>query len=337
MASATLKAFTTTSTGDNNIVMAVGNPDSVIDPLHEFIGRKRVTAIRISGLDHPNVVLNREIVQGAISVQSIEDKKDTEGEESDFYKSRVRGISPSQSVDSLIRLDWIDQCILHSDKYVGIEEDFSNNALGIDVAQSEKGDKAALAWGEKNTLNDVHEFYCKNASHLAYNVLHDDLYLQENNYTIYHTDKIYNYNIQPENIGVDAVGVGVGTLNVFTDNNYAVQSLQGGQNKEFIPLDAEDKPFWNFANLRSQMYWQLAQDLQHARIIIAIEDKNKLNQLKMELVTPKYSSRSNGILVEPKEKIKKRLGKSPNMADAVVYWNWVRVERKFLPGEMPFI
>lgn len=33
--------------------------------------------------------------------------------------------------------------------------------------------------------------------------------------------------------------------------------------------------------------------------------------------------------VESKENIKKRLGRSPNKGDSVVYWNWVRVKRGF--------
>jgi hypothetical protein len=33
----------------------------------------------------------------------------------------------------------------------------------------------------------------------------------------------------------------------------------------------------------------------------------------------------NGVIkVESKEEIKKRLGRSPNKGDAVIYWNWVR-------------
>jgi hypothetical protein len=344
MPAPTLKAFTTTSTGGNNIILAVGNPDSITDPLHRFIVdfRSKVKHVIISGLDHPNVVLGREIVPGAITRGANQMKLEAYGEDNFFYQSRVRGICPQQSVDSLIKLAWIDACTINSSKYEDIPDDWSNNALGIDVANSEASDKACLAWGLRNTLISLHEFFCPNANHLAYNVLFDDLYLTEMGYQNYHTDKVGNYGIRPENIGVDAVGVGVGTINAFKDEDYVVRPLQGGQDPEAIPVDDENsddpKPLWHFTTLRSQMYWQLSQDLQHRRIKIAITDNQILNQLKLELVTPKYASRDSGIVVESKESIKKRMGgKSPNMADAMVYWNWVRVERKNVMGEMPFV
>ena len=46
----------------------------------------------------------------------------------------------------------------------------SYNAVGVDVANSPNGDKAALACGRRNVLCEVQEFYCKNATHLAYNL-----------------------------------------------------------------------------------------------------------------------------------------------------------------------
>jgi hypothetical protein len=334
----TLKAFTTTSTGENNLILAVGNPDSIVDPLHRFITdfRSKVEHVIISGLDHPNVKLGREVVPGAITRGSNKLKLDAYGEDNFFYQSRVRGICPAQSTDSLIRLEWIEQCIIGSDKYEDIPDDWSSNALGVDVANSETGDKACLAWGQRNTLINLHEFHCPNANHLAHNVIYDDLYLQENGYTVYHTDKTGNYDIMPENIGVDAVGVGVGTINAFKDEGYDVKPLQGGPDKEAIPLDQQEKPLWNFTTLRSQMYWQARQDLQHRKVKISITDRQILNELKTELITPKYVSRQSGIVVESKESIKKRMGnKSPNKADSFVYWNWVRVDRKNTLGEMP--
>ena len=56
-----------------------------------------------------------------------------------------------------------------------------------------------------------------------------------------------------------------------------------------------------------------------------IKDLEKLKQLQKELCIIKFQANSAHIEVEKKENIKKRLGgKSPNIADAVVYWNWTR-------------
>ena len=51
----------------------------------------------------------------------------------------------------------------------------------------------------------------------------------------------------------------------------------------------------------------------------------RVKTIKRELCIPKYATKGNYIEIESKEQIKKRLGgKSPNIFDAVMYWNWVR-------------
>ncbi len=323
----TLNAFINTSTGDNNVILAMGNPDAVTDPLHEFITKfPNVVGIRASAIDHPNIVLGKAVIPGAVSRKSIEIRLGTFGPESPIYKSRVHGIAPQQAADSLIKYDWIQACIPGNKLWVkDIPIDGTWNALGMDVANSVAGDKAALAWGTNNRLVQLHSFFCANANDLAYNVLyHDDDLYQKEIKNIYGTNKIFNMDITPELIGVDAVGVGAGTVNAFEHEGYIVFPIQGPQNDEIIPKDAEDKPLFNFASLRAQLYWQLAQDLQHRRIILEVET-SILNKLTKQLVIPKFKISGGKISVESKEEIKKRMGgESPDLADAVAYWNWMR-------------
>ncbi|MDR3678899.1 MAG: hypothetical protein P4L41_02960 [Flavipsychrobacter sp.] len=48
-------------------------------------------------------------------------------------------------------------------------------AVGIDVANSENGDKACEVWGTGNKCFHVHEFKCPNASNIALNMVYDDM------------------------------------------------------------------------------------------------------------------------------------------------------------------
>jgi len=66
-----------------------------------------VQHIRISAYDHPNIVLKRSIIPGAVTQKSIDIRRDEYGEKSNLYKSRVRGIAPAQAADSLIQRQWI--------------------------------------------------------------------------------------------------------------------------------------------------------------------------------------------------------------------------------------
>jgi len=145
----------------------------------------------------------------------------------------------------------------------------------------------------------------------------------------YHVPKAYDFKIAETNIGVDSVGVGAATVDGFLEKAYNVISLQGGQLDAAIPVDDQGKPMYAFSALRSQMYWQLRIDLERSKVIINIASapnyKNVLRDLLKEVVQIKYSIKGGKIAVESKEEIKKRLGgKSPDLLDALVYWNWMR-------------
>jgi len=183
-------------------------------------------------------------------------------------------------------------------------------ALGVDVANSMNGDKAAIAIGRGNILLKVDVFQCPDSNQLA---KRDIYYLMR------------EYGIRPERVGVDSVGVGAGTVNALKELGLKVQALGGAKAPE--KRGGEEK----FNNLRSQMYWQLREDLRN-KVIGLPKDE----ELFAELITPTWSTRNGRIIIESKEEIKKRLGFSPNRADAVVYWNWVRqnvYEGKILLGE----
>lgn len=333
MPSAVMTAFQNTCTGENNIILAVGNPDSELDELHTFCQMENVMHYRISAYDYPNVVLNNEKHPGAVTRASIERRKLKYGEASSMYMSRVRGISPAQSEDSLIKLEWIDACI---GKEL-INAKYSWNAVGVDVANSVGGDKAALCWGIGATLKELQEFQCPNASHLAYNLMLDDHQLREKKYGKYPTSKLKDYDIHANCIGVDAVGVGVSTVNEFLNNGMKVTSLQGGEWKEIIPLDTTGQPMWRFISLRAQMYWELREDFRAGAISIDLKDADLIRRMKKELTTIKFDQRGGTIAVEKKEDIKKRLGgKSPNMADAIAYWNWSRKCQRNQRIALPF-
>lgn len=320
MSRAVMTAFKNTCTDpENNIIVAVGNPDSQVDVLHQFCKLDWVKPIRISAYDHPNVVLQQNVIRGAVTTQSIENRKKEYGEGSNMFLSRVRGISPEQAVDALVRLEWLQKAYLCE-----YAKDESSNAIGIDVANSENGDKASLAYGEANTLLALHSFQCPDASHLAYNLMLDDLDLATKHYHIYNTVKLSDLSIEEKNIGIDVVGVGASTIHTFQNEGINAVGLSGGQLESAIPKDEKDKPLFQFNSLRAQMYWELREDLRKGLINIAEKDNIVLANLEEELLLVKFVLKNGKIAVTKKEEIVKKLGRSPDSADALIYWNWVR-------------
>jgi hypothetical protein len=113
--------------------------------------------------------------------------------------------------------------------------------------------------------------------------------------------------------------------------------LQGGQKKEVLPVDkTTGKPLYEFNSLRSQMYFTAMLDLKKGDIRINLPE-NVFRALKKELTVIKYKTLGGRIGIESKEEIKKKIGgKSPNMADAFVYWNWIRKNYYKPSGALPF-
>lgn len=308
-------AFQNTCTGQANYIFAVGNPNNKADALNVLVSQPNTKHFRVSAYDHPNIVLNKELISGAVTQASINDRKATYGEESRLYKAMVRGICPDQSANALIHAEWFDRAVEAGE---GVPQDDSFNAVGVDVAASENGDKGAVVFGTQNIVKHVQEFTCPSASNLAYNLIG-----KANDYGI---PTMQQYNIDADFVGIDSVGVGTATVETFTNEGYSVVPLSGGQWADVIPLDPRSgNKMWSFSNLRSQMYYKLREDLRLGRVGIAVGDKPLLNALKKELIAINFTISANNIAIEGKDAIKRKLGgKSPNIADALAYWNWVR-------------
>jgi phage terminase large subunit len=316
-----MEAYKNTSVGEHNVMLFVGNPDNQNDPLHNFCTLPNVTHIRASALDAPNVVLNRNVVPGAVTNKSIDDRRLAYGETSNMFLTRVRGLSPAQSIDSLIRLEWLERCLVSKHERKG-----TIGAVGVDVANSIAGDKAAVAFGEGNALLFLKDFQCPDASHLAYNLIYEDDELHRHGYTNYFIPTLRAYNVPPHRVGIDAVNVGVSTINTL-NNHYKpaqVVSLHGGVDKAQIPVDEEGKAIYAFENLRAQMYWEFREDVRLENIVFAFDDMLTFHVLCKEITATKWVNKQGKIAIESKDDIKHRIGSSPNLADAVVYWNWVR-------------
>jgi len=297
-----ITAFQNTAGAPHNIILALGNPDHQLDTLHRFCALPNVTHIRISAFDHPNVVLNdASFIPGAVSKAGLEDMLARYGSsDNPLYLSRARGISPGQSSDSLIKLQW---CVDAADEKNRDRNILLNGekALGADVANSESGDKAAVAYGQGAVLLEVNDFHCPDSNQFGKR----DIYF-----------KMKEENISPDYVGVDGIGVGAGTVNALKEMELKVISLIGSE------AAVKQKGEEEFNNLRSQMWWQMREDLRNCEIILPRD-----NELISDLTAPKWSIKNGKIVIENKEEIKIRLGRSPNKGDAAVYWNWVRTKR----------
>jgi len=150
---------------------------------------------------------------------------------------------------------------------------------------------------------------------------------------------------KPGRLCVDVVGLGAGVYD-------RLEEIQGEgfeeeetswEECELVPVNVGESPIdtdskKKFANLRAQAWW-------HFRKLMKPDEKTGRSQislpndpeLKKQLgeIRYKYSSEKK-IKLEPKDEMKKRLGYSPDKADAVVlaFWDETEVEPQLIVASM---
>lgn len=297
---AIMAAHENTCTAPHNLRLALGNPDHQEDELHRFCRKPNVRAVRISAHDHPNVVANDpSIVPGAVSRQRNAERLAEYGADDRLYLSRVRGISPSEAAEALIKLAW---CYNARDKTPAEKSALLRSgpsAVGVDIANSERGDKGAVAQGRGAVLLSVPAWQSPDANLF---------------YTLRVHPLITAGEVAPEKVGIDVGGVGAGAVNEACRVGKNVIALDSGSGPRYVPGASE-----RFKNLRAQMWWQMRQDLHHGRI--ALPDDA---ELFADLTAVHWETRDGVIRMEPKEDVRTRLGRSPDKGDAAVEWNWMR-------------
>lgn len=310
---AVLTAVDMTCSAPHNLQLRLGNPDHQLDPLHRYCERPSVVAVRMSSLDHPNVVCrDASIVPGACSYEQNELRRQDYGETSPLYQSRTRGISPAQATEALIRREWLQAAVDKTPEEKKAARRMGPRGLGHDVANSDNGDEAAIAHGEGALLLVVTAEHCPDARE----------------YYAIHVHPLIGPKLAAENVAVDAVGVGASPANEARRLGDNIQAIFSGGSAIFDPEHEEE-----FVDLRSQMHWTFRRELFHGEI--AFQDVDE--ETWRDLMTPKWGTRHGKIFVESKEDLKKHLPghRSPDRGDAVILWNWARKPRAYVLPQPP--
>ena len=117
---------------------------------------------------------------------------------------------------------------------------------------------------------------------------------------------IQKYGVHPNNVIVDSDGVGGGVADQIKGTNFVNNAR---------PLHEQ-----NFSNLKSQCYVKLSELFKEGRISLNILDPSTIDELTQELLAVKLKDvdKDNKVSVQSKDEMKKVLGKSPDLSDALM-------------------
>ncbi len=126
------------------------------------------------------------------------------------------------------------------------------------------------------------------------------------------------YNISSSNCIIDSDGVGAGVVGELT-SYYGYNLVEFHSNVPvptgFVyPDNLKNLSFYSFGNIRCQLAFVLRELIINQQFYIV---NNK--QLIEELAELRFVNRNGKFYLENKEEMKKRLGKSPDLADALIY------------------
>ena len=128
-----------------------------------------------------------------------------------------------------------------------------------------------------------------------------------------HTDRWW---CDPEYVNVDGVGMGAGVVDICRSRGAYVQDLVAGAKAVEREDTSGDVIVLKFKNLRSQMWWEFREKLRLGKFVLPQELDPRLIS---DLTVPRYTiEKDKMIVVESKDDIKKRLGRSTDYGDAVV-------------------
>ena len=312
------------ASSENSKVLAVGNPSTINCTFKKHLDRRDWCTFNINALNHPNVKNKKEIIPGAVSYGWVEDKIKLWCKESPkpspyneakehifkfrgkYYKPnslflwKVLGEFPDESADGLFPLYKVQQAAERRIEISTADTASLPNICHLSVDVARFGSDYSVFALNKNNYFSLFPFYHLDTAKLtgeAINLI-----------------KMH----KPSKVSVDCDGIGAGVFDSLNEAKnegridtelYEIHSganpLQLGQTEEYL-------------NLRAQMYWLFRNDID----FISLESNEELEE---GLSSIKYYYNSKGkIQIESKDEIKKRLGRSPDMEDALVYCNFLK-------------
>lgn len=114
-------------------------------------------------------------------------------------------------------------------------------------------------------------------------------------------------------IGVDAIGVGVGVASALKRKGYVVAPIKVSR----ATRHKDKMGIFSFLNVRAEIWWRMREAMDpHSDNPMSIPPNARL---RAELTSAKYERTPNDKLkIEDKRKIKERLGRSPDIAEALM-------------------
>ena len=264
--------------GANDRFVAIGNPTDPTSRFKAVCESGKWNVVEINAENHPNIVEGRVVVPGGPTRDWIAERlEDYGGRDSNLYRARVLGKWPEQGDDALISMRDVEAAAMRWTAPEG-----KPLATGTDVARFGSDETILIAIHEGGVVAPA--IVRKGQDLMATAGLIRSLGCRAN--------------------AVDDTGLGGGVTDSLNEQGHPILPVNFGES-------ARDRE--RFVNRRTELWWNLREALRASRLALPADA-----QLHADLTNVKYGMHSAGrIKLEPKDAVKKRLGRSPDRGDAL--------------------
>lgn len=291
------------TTSDTCRILAIGNPDDNSSTFASVcMTDPNWYSIKISGYDSPNVTgetVPTVIKDNLITDNWIMERRIAWGEQNPLFQAKVLG-EFADSEDGLIPLSWCKQAINRHKLWIDHGRPLikAKRYIGVDPARFGL-DKTAIVVREGDIVRDVYQ-YAKLDTTQTTSLVKAQL----------------DY---PKSTAiVDTIGIGAGVYDQLKNMGKSVVSFVASEGTKYRDISGS----WKFPNCRSAAWWNVRELLDPALdATLAIPDHD---DLVADLTSPTWMpSAGSNLIVEPKEQIRHRLGRSTDTGDALCMSLWI--------------
>lgn len=301
-------------------LLAVCNPTSPATAVHGFSRSAAWTSLRWSCLDHPNVTSGEVRIPGAVTREWVEAMRQEHGEGSRFWTVAVLAEFPEEAESPLFRaLRWEQAVQRGEDLARAMPELPPYVTLGVDVSRG-GDDRTAVVVRRGPVLWDLHcwrepdtQVNAERLAHLCRGLLEEE-------------------RVGVEAVVIDEVGDGGGVFDKFRRlaRGLTWHAVAGADAycPRLVRRTVRALGFKGsrgagmperFANLRAQAFHHVGVEFEEERATVRPGiDPDLLSDLREELlVHQRIHQADDRILIAPKDELRKVLGRSPDLADAL--------------------
>lgn len=253
-----------------------------------------------------HVTLEEAIEAKRISAEWASQRAVQWGVSSAVYKNRVLGEFASSDADAVIPLEWVEAANERWRDWDAAGRPGKFFCVGVDVGRGGDATVHALRYRQAAYQNNGHSEQEWDAiAELRRSGTGDTMDTVGRTEGILHANGGYAH--------VDSIGIGAGVYDKMIEDKEAVVSFNAAQRSVLVDRSLE----FTFANRRAEGWWTLRELLDPAfEPVLALPPDDLLTG---DLTSPHWKVQTGArIVVEEKEHIRERLGRSTDSGDAVV-------------------